>query len=273
VWNDVSLAQHCKKKKKGQIRYFSNAEYTKGRDREELTLAQRVSIAKLPVKSTGRLPEHIKIAIGMKVLVTWNLATEADLTNGALGEIVDIILDIQEEGGAENGGKLLKYPPAMILFKAYHHTFWEIPRHTRRPHTHLPNLHRALSKWKCQYHKELALDGAYAFTEFRAQGQTLEYVIIDIGKPPTGALSPFNAYAALSRSRGRHSIRLLRDFNDKLFTVHSSEALRDEDDRLEALDIATKEKYELGGFAYTWQNVGHTIAITRNKDFQGSEDW
>ena len=74
--------------------------------------------------------------------------------------------------------------------------------------------------------------------------QTIEYIIIDIGKPPTGMLSPFSAYVALSRSRGRDTIRLLRDFNNNLFQNHPSEALRREMTRLEALNDATRREWE-----------------------------
>ncbi|KAH7105378.1 hypothetical protein BKA62DRAFT_387079 [Auriculariales sp. MPI-PUGE-AT-0066] len=35
-------------------------------------------------------------------------------------------------------------------------------------------------------------------------------VIVDLGKPASGKLSPFNAYVALSRGKGRHAIRILR---------------------------------------------------------------
>ncbi|KAH9008705.1 hypothetical protein EDB84DRAFT_1281004, partial [Lactarius hengduanensis] len=44
---------------------------------------------------------------------------------------------------------------------------------------------------------------AYTFTDYKSQGQTLECVIVDIAKPPSGSLTAFNAYIALSRSRGR----------------------------------------------------------------------
>jgi len=39
---------------------------------------------------------------------------------------------------------------------------------------------------------------------------------------PTGKLSPFSAYVALSRSRGRDTIHLLQDFDERLFTNHPS---------------------------------------------------
>jgi len=83
--------------------------------------------------------------------------------------------------------------------------------------------------------QQLPITPAYAFTDYRSQGQTIEYCIVDIGTPPTGRLTPFNAYVALSRSRGKNTIRLLRDFDDKLFTQHPSEYLRNEDLRLEKM--------------------------------------
>jgi hypothetical protein len=59
---------------------------------------------------------------------------------------------------------------------------------------------------------------AYAFTDFKSQGQTIEHVSVDIGKTTFFKLSPFNAYVALSRSRSRKTIRLLRDFDALLKT-------------------------------------------------------
>ncbi|KAJ6621872.1 hypothetical protein B0H10DRAFT_1670315, partial [Mycena sp. CBHHK59/15] len=65
------------------------------------------------------------------------------------------------------------------------------------------------------------LTGAYAFTDYRSQGQTLPHVFVDIATPPSGGLSLFNLYVALSR---RHEATLLA-----------------EDDRLEELNEKTKQ--------------------------------
>jgi hypothetical protein len=73
-------------------------------------------------------------------------------------------------------------------------------------------------------------------------------VIVDIGKTMKFPVSAFAAYVALSRSRGRHSIRLLRDFDNVIFTRHPSDALHREDERLEWLIQQTKNKFETGGF-------------------------
>jgi len=71
------------------------------------------------------------------------------------------------------------------------------------------------------------MTAGYAFIDYKSQGHTIEYVIIDIGKPPTGALSPFSVYVALSRSRGWDTICLPRDFDVNLFQNHPSGVLKD----------------------------------------------
>jgi hypothetical protein len=67
---------------------------------------------------------------------------------------------------------------------------------------------------------------------------------VDIATPPTGGLTPFNAYVQLFRSSGSNTIRLLCEFNDKLFTQHPSEFLRIEDVRLEKLDEHMKQWWD-----------------------------
>ena len=92
--------------------------------------------------------------------------------------------------------------------------------------------------------RQLPLTPAYSFTDYRSQGQTIQNIIIDIGNPPSGTLTPFNIYVALSRARGRNQIQLLRDFDDKLLTKHPSEYLRLEDERLGDLETKTDEWWQ-----------------------------
>jgi hypothetical protein len=73
-------------------------------------------------------------------------------------------------------------------------------------------------------------------------------VIVDLARPPSGTLSGFNAYVALSRSRGRNTIRLLREFDEKLFTIHPNEELCKEDAWLATLEMETMERYMSGEF-------------------------
>ncbi|KAF8228136.1 hypothetical protein L208DRAFT_1293172, partial [Tricholoma matsutake] len=92
--------------------------------------------------------------------------------------------------------------------------------------------------------RQLALTVGYSFTDYKAQGQMLEHVIVDLAKPPRGSISPFGAYVALSCSRGRETIRLLQDFDNTLLTTHPSEMLYAEDQRLQGL-VAKTENWQI----------------------------
>ena len=62
----------------------------------------------------------MKTTVSMKVIVTINILTVADLTNGTRGIINNIILDHREhpdESKVAKGEVTFLYPPAMIVFK------------------------------------------------------------------------------------------------------------------------------------------------------------
>jgi len=75
-------------------------------------------------------------------------------------------------------------------------------------------------------------------------------VVVEISPTKRFSVDAFAAYMALSQSRGRTSIRLLRDFDDSIFTKHPSEYLRAEDARLAELSKETEVKFEGGMFSY-----------------------
>ena len=142
----------------------------------------------------------------------------------------------------------LQYPPPVIYFKPDMHTntvFEGVPEGIIpiSPSTMRFTVEVNSEKVKME-RRQLGIVPAYAFTDYKSQGQTMEYVIVDISKPPSGHLSPFSVYVALSRSRGRKTIRILREFDPTLFMHHPSEDLRKDMVRLEQLDEQTKEVYE-----------------------------
>ncbi|KAI6016375.1 hypothetical protein PISMIDRAFT_118210 [Pisolithus microcarpus 441] len=81
---------------------------------------------------------------------------------------------------------------------------------------------------------------AYAFTDYRSQGQTISHMLVDIAQPSSGGLNLFNLCVALSRSSGCETIRLLQDFDEKLFLCGVSRHLLAEDDHLHLLDDETR---------------------------------
>ncbi|KIK20411.1 hypothetical protein PISMIDRAFT_105802 [Pisolithus microcarpus 441] len=81
------------------------------------------------------------------------------------------------------------------------------------------------------------MTNAYVFTDYQAQGQMILYVIVDIAKLPSGGWNLFNLYVVLQRSSRQGTIRLLRDFEDRIFmSCHAADLLA-EDDCLSLLDM------------------------------------
>ena len=86
-----------------------------------LTLEERYALAN-NTKNTKRrckkvLLEAIHLTIGMKVIVTDNLQTDLDITNGACGTIVDVLLSRDEPPLEEGSTVMLKYLPECVLVK------------------------------------------------------------------------------------------------------------------------------------------------------------
>lgn len=254
-WNEKALEQHCRNTQNTLFTFYANDTFNDS----DLTPQQRLSVAYMNRKQTGLLPHKIDIAIGMKSMVLLNIATDADLANGTRGTVVDIILNASEDIPHPNETNVrLHYPPAVILFRPLYEQNKKIaglpdgvlPIFPTRKKFSLPG-HDNVMILREQY----ALTPTYAFTDYKSQGQTIESVIVDLGRPPSGKLSAFNAYVALSRSRGRSTIRLLRDFDDNLFTIHPHEGLRREDERLSVLEADTIRRYRDGEFG----SFGNTV--------------
>jgi ATP-dependent exoDNAse (exonuclease V) alpha subunit len=212
----------------------------------------------MDVADTERLENCTEIAIGMEVMITQNIATDASLTNGSRGIISDIILDSRQEMyymKKESGIVRLDYPPVMVVFEPYR-------KPTTDPLPGLPpsqvpvfpcersfNVGGKMNRIKVT-RRQVPLTQGYTFTDHKAQGQTLENVLVDIGKLSRFSVNPFAAYVALSRSRGRHKIRLLREFEEKLFITHPSVDLREEDKWLHIAANETKKKWRVGAYKY-----------------------
>ncbi|KAF8803428.1 hypothetical protein BYT27DRAFT_7226051 [Phlegmacium glaucopus] len=192
----------------------------------------RLALAGLKDEATKNLKRQVELSVGMKAMVTLNIATEADVANGTRGTVHGIVLDPREGATTpdDDGCIHLRYPPSVVYFKPDMQTdicFEGIPKGI------IPILPSMVSfsidvdgkKIKLE-RRQIAIVPGYAFTDYKSQGQTMECVIVDISRPPSGKLSPFSVYVALSRSRGRKTIRILRDFDPALFMHHPSEDLR-----------------------------------------------
>ena len=250
AWNAASLDRHCRMT--GNIKYIVPSEDQITRTHQTLNNNIRHFIAGMNEKNTKKLADRIEIAIGMKAMILFNLSTDADIANGTRGIIKDIILDPREETMEVNDDLTvkLKYPPAIILFEPEGGSQISsvfVDKRTRHPIT-VPNGQIPITPCTVTFHiilkdgsqytilwRQYAVTGGCALTDIKSQGQTMGPIVVDLRNPPTGQISPFSAYVALSHSQGRNSICLLSDFDEKLFKSHPSADLAIEMEHLEAL--------------------------------------
>lgn len=251
LWNEQMLKTHCGRS--GYTRYIIRA--TDSARNHELTLADRLAIAHLKLAQTNRLPHKIEIAVGMKIMILTNVAPSAGVANGTRGTIFDIILDSREPcQDIPTLSHSLLYPPSAILFSPLDPSplhFQGLPPGIVPLFPLTKTFRLGTDPGRTIERIQYSLTPAYAFTDHKSQGQTIECVIVDIAKPPSGGLDGFNIYVALSCSHGRKNIRLLRPFDHKLFTIHPNEKLRQEDERLRALETLTTVRFLAGEFATT----------------------
>ncbi|KAI5824427.1 hypothetical protein K523DRAFT_356856 [Schizophyllum commune Tattone D] len=114
-WNDAAVRQHCGL---AEAQLFVCSAEDRANHRP-LSLSERMWMVQR--KKNGRtkkdLPETLALAIDAKVLVARNLATDLEVTNGARGVIVDIVLDPDEPDTPSGSVVHLKYLPQYVLVK------------------------------------------------------------------------------------------------------------------------------------------------------------
>lgn len=185
----------------------------------QLTLEEKFAIAAKPKIDQGKnwheragLADEVEIAIGMEVMVTFNVSTDLDVANGVQGHIVDIVLDAREEMSTvptrtrELQYSLVYVLVQMICTKADALEGLASGVLPITPLTKMFSVVTASGNKLTVSRQQIPITPAYAFTDYRSQAQTINHCIVDLATPLTGKLTAFNAYIALSRSLGRDSI-------------------------------------------------------------------
>lgn len=190
----------------------------------------------------GGLMKEVELVIGVPVMVMFNIHTDLDVANGVWGEIVEIMLDEHDEHleTKEMCTIYLQHSPRYVLVKL---AWMKVPVFEDLEQNVMPiapitktfSTNKDGKKITINW-TQILLTPAYAFTDYRSQGQTIDPVIVNIGWPPQGHLTPFNVYVVLSRGTSHDHIRLLRDFDKTLMQQHPSEYLRLEDEWLKHLN-------------------------------------
>ena len=137
----------------------------------------------------------------MKVMVTQNVETDLDITNEAQGTIVGIKLHPDERMVSKRTSQYmeLQHLPLYILVelqwtRATQLTGLEECIIPIEPRTQTFQVKCEQSNrqqvTKAVKQRQFPMTAAYTFTDYRSQGQTIPYVLVDIVTPPRRA-EPF----------------------------------------------------------------------------------
>ncbi|KAJ4474705.1 hypothetical protein C8J55DRAFT_562529 [Lentinula edodes] len=184
----------------------------------------------------------------MKAMVVLNIATEADLANGTRGTVTGLVLNDCEPAvlPVHKGISMLHFPPAVVFFRPDGGTDIRLNGVENGLLPIVPSKAKFTitdddSKRKQVTHQELALTAGHAFTDYKGQGQTIEFLVINLEPPSTGPkMTGFSVYVALSHSRGRSNIHILRGYDLQLFMHHPSEDLKVDESRLDVIERDTR---------------------------------
>ena len=163
----------------------------------------------------GCLLNTTMLAVGMKVMVTYNIKTDPDIAKGARGEIVQVILNDHEMKISPSQSIVqLDFPSVYILIKILSSKVTQLDGLEENVIPLVP-LEWTFSivegsKNKTVMRTKLPLMATYAFTNYCLQEQTIWHAIIDIGTLPMGSLTPFNIYMALSQCCRQDNIQPAR---------------------------------------------------------------
>ncbi|KAF9492436.1 hypothetical protein BDN71DRAFT_1509447 [Pleurotus eryngii] len=174
---------------------------------------------------------------GINTQTDWAPGIKDITWGGSRGTITVITLDLREPSTLITTDGLVKltYPSTCVIFKLDNLLF---PRIEGLEANEIPitaseatfTLVEEDGTKSMVRRRQFAIMPAYAFTDYKVQGQTIECVLVNLAEPAKNALDPFHAYVALSRSRGRDTIRLFRDSPTRLITTHPSNDLIPEDE-------------------------------------------
>ena len=193
-WNQYALRKHCMQN--DQHLFIAPAEHRTAHRPLNASEKAAMHARSYDVKSNSNdLPNLLELAIGMPVLITHNIRTDLDITNGTRGTITNIILHPMEALPPQSSLIVeLQHLPLFVLVKL---------EHTRAPPFGSENnvipicplqssLRLTLNENSKKVirtisYKQFPITAAYTLTDYRAQGQSIPAVIIDLAPPPTGS--------------------------------------------------------------------------------------
>jgi hypothetical protein len=231
--NEKCTTHWARQMKKNVHWYYPADKYNRGA-LQDLDLVQRLRSIHSGT-TRGRLGQ-LPLFIGMPVLVSQNFDVEGGIVNGSYGIIRHIRYYLNEHGERHLRSCVVEIndacPDPMPHLSARYYPI--IADTTKINYTH------PFSKRSCTFVRtQVPIVPAYAVTAHRAQGQSMERVIIDL-ESCQGTEAP---YVMASRATSLDGLLILRPFQQKRITCALSQDARAEKSRLHRLSLETMVKF------------------------------
>ena len=288
---------HCAKKNVVEVVIASNNYYKSNMITKRSMLEQiRTSELKSSDSKQASQARTITIAMGARVRLTENIATDLGLANGTIGTIHDILIpDPSVIQRSSLYSRRIFVPPTvkekrpLILFRPdeptrelANHVFkgfgFDIPAgvvpidmtRSELDIDYFDSLNTFRTIKITRYQFPIAL--GYAITDYKCQGQTYTTGVIDLA-PVSGRSDPNSAYVMLSRFRSLHGLLIFSDFPIKVFNEKLPSPLVHELDRLERLNFLNGVTPPIPAFQDLGVSIPGTMTTMSNPHaFQASSD-
>jgi hypothetical protein len=216
----------------------------------------------LPDNKTELFPGLLPFVPAMPVLITDNIECELGLSNGTQGIFRELIYDDQEDLGSLKA-KSDVFPSNTLYIRKPLYVLVEI--NTSQVETDLDGLPpKLISIFKQLFgslfervqggkkipetiritRTQLPIMPAFAITTCKAQGLTMNKIIVDL-QVPLGTIQVPSIYVPLSRVRRAEDVAIFRLFDMKVLQIHPSLAQNAEHKRLDELNRKTQQECAL----------------------------
>lgn len=182
---------------------------------------------------TSHAVSRLPLVEGMPVIFTQNYDVAGGVVNGTIGTLKSVRYTIDENGD--------RYAQSCVV---------EVPDLECKPMDGLQNKEVVAlvedheftitdyrTKEKATFkRKQLPIQPAFAMTDYKSQGRTLDYVIVDL----TGCTGSQSPYVMISRATSLKGLLILRPFHPSKVQSHPSQDLRNEMSRIEEIHRRTE---------------------------------
>ncbi len=192
---------------------------------------------KLSSSSTDDALGSLPIFPGMKVMLRENLAFSKRLVNGSEGIVRRVVHEVKD-GVAYATVAYIEVPGAGKVCQELDEDIVPIFPENVRFKCRMSVGGKTVMKWVSR--RQLPLLPAYAYTDYKSQGKSLDYAIVDL----QSALSLQGAYVMLSRVRSLSGLMILRSFSLSKVCSNLSQEMRNEFRRIDKLSEDTRLRYE-----------------------------